>query len=381
MRRIGLLFSAGNAVIMNYVHQVPGWPAFTWDAAILEQTLASVRCRQGRLLGQMTAQGFQLQAESGLKNLAAEIVQSSAIEGEHLDQEQVRSSIARHLGMEAGGLAPVSRYVDGLVEMMLDATRQCDKPLTEARLFGWHTALFPMGRSGMRDITVGAWRTGPMHVVSGRLGREKIHFEAPTADRVSREMASFLQWFNSSQALDPVLKAAMAHLWFVTVHPFDDGNGRMARAISEMALSRADQTTERFYSMSSQIEAERKRYYELLESTQKGTLDITRWMLWFVECLDRTIARAEETLHSVLRKAQIWERANQGMVNDRQRKVMNRLLDDFKGELNTSKYSKIAKCSTDTALRDIRELLERGVLEKNRAGGRSTSYRLAGGRA
>ncbi len=361
---------------MIYIHQLKEWPDLQWDAGKLAPLLANVRHRQGHLLGQMKAQGFRQRAEAGLANLTSEIVKSSAIEGEKLDADQVRSSIARHLGMDTGGLPPAARHIDGIVEMMLDATGRYNEPLTEKRLFGWHSALFPTGRSGMRDITVGAWRTGPMYVVSGGTGYEKIHYEAPDAGRVQEEMAAFLNWFNSESGMDPVLKAALAHFWFVTIHPFDDGNGRIGRAITELALARADQTSDRFYSMSSQIEAERKAYYAALEFTQKGAIDITRWMEWFLECLGRTIDRAEEALSEVLKKARIWEKINQGSINDRQRIVINRLLDGFEGNLNTSKYAKLAKCSSDTALRDINELLDRGILEKNSAGGRSTNYRL-----
>jgi len=361
---------------MNYIHQIKEWPNLQWDTAKLAPLLASVRHRQGHLLGQMKAQGFRQRAEAGLANLTSEIVKSSAIEGETLDADQVRSSIARHLGMDIGGLPPAARHIDGIVEMMLDATGRYNEPLTEKRLFNWHAALFPTGRSGMRDITVGAWRTGPMYVVSGGIGYEKIHYEAPDAERVPKEMTAFLNWFNSESGMDPVLKAALAHFWFVTVHPFDDGNGRIGRAIAELALARADQTSERFYSMSAQIEAERKAYYAALEFTQKGALDITRWMEWFLECLGRSIERAEETLAGVLKKARIWEKINEGSIHERQRIVINRLLDGFEGNLNTSKYAKLAKCSTDTALRDINELLERGILERNPGGGRSTNYRL-----
>jgi Fic family protein len=361
---------------MIYIHQLKEWPDLQWDAGKLAPLLANVRHRQGHLLGQMKAQGFRQRAEAGLANLTSEIVKSSAIEGETLDADQVRSSIARHLGMDIGGLPPAARHIDGIVEMMLDATGRYNEPLTEKRLFGWHAALFPTGRSGMRDITVGAWRTGPMYVVSGGIGYEKIHYEAPVAGRVQEEMAAFLSWFNSESGMDPVLKAALAHFRFVTIHPFDDGNGRIGRAIAELALTRSDQTSERFYSMSSQIETERKAYYAALEFSQKESFDITRWMEWFLECLGRTIDRAEETLAGVLKKARIWEKVNEGSVNDRQRIVINRLLDGFEGNLNTSRYAKLAKCSTDTALRDINELLERGILEKNLSGGRSTSYRL-----
>lgn len=360
---------------MIYIHQLKEWPDLQWDTAKLAPLLASVRHRQGHLLGQMKAQGFRQRAEAGLANLTSEIVKSSAIEGETLDANQVRSSIARHLGMDIGGLPSAARHIDGIVEMMLDATGRYNEPLTEKRLFNWHAALFPTGRSGMRDIPVGAWRTGSMYVVSGGIGYEKIHYKAPDAGHVQEEMAAFLSWFNSESGLDPVLKAALAHFRFVTVHPFDDGNGRIGRAIAELALARADQTSERFYSMSSQIEAE-KAYYAALEFSQKGTADITRWMEWFLECLNRSIERAEETLAGVLKKARIWEKVNEGSVNDRQRIVINRLLDGFEENLNTSKYAKLAKCSSDTALRDINELLERGIMEKSSAGGRSTSYHL-----
>ncbi|MBM4152471.1 MAG: Fic family protein [Kiritimatiellaceae bacterium] len=361
---------------MKYIHQLNPWPELHWDAGQLSSLLASVRHRQGHLLGQMKAQGFRQRAESGLANLTSEIVKSCAIEGEMLDAEQVRSSIARHLGMDAGGLLPAARSIDGMVEMMLDATQHYNEPLTEKRLCAWHAALFPTGRSGMRDITVGAWRTGPMYIVSGGMGYEKIHYEAPAAGCVQKEMSAFLSWFNAESATDPVVKAALAHFWFVTIHPFDDGNGRIGRAIAELALARADQTSERFYSMSSQIETERKAYYAALEFSQKGTLDITRWMEWFLECLGRTFDRAEETLAGVMKKARIWEKINQSAIHERQRIVINRLLDGFEGNLTTSKYATLAKCSTDTALRDINELLERGILDKNPAGGRSTCYHL-----
>jgi Fic family protein len=376
MRRLELLFAAKGAVIMKYIYQYEDWPDLKWDMAELAPLLASVRHQQGLLIGQMKAQGFTLRAEAGLINLTDEIVKSSAIEGENLNKEQVRSSIAKHLGMDIGGTAVASRHIDGIVEMMLNATEKHNDLLTEERLFGWHAALFPTGRSGMRDITTGAWRTGEMQVVSGGIGYEKIHYEAPDTKQLPNEMATFIDWFNSAANLDPILKAALAHFWFVTIHPFDDGNGRIGRAITELALTRADQTSERFYSLSSQIEAERKDYYNALEFTQKGTADITRWVKWFLECLGRSIECAEETLSSVLKKSRIWEKVNEGPINERQRKVITRLLDDFKGNLNTSKYAKITKCSSDTALRDIRNLVERGILEQNQGGGRSTSYQL-----
>ncbi|MBD3335182.1 MAG: DUF4172 domain-containing protein [Candidatus Eisenbacteria bacterium] len=365
---------------MTYIHEMPGWPELTWNSEALAGALAAVRHKQGRHLGKMETLGFDLRSEANLTALTDEVVKSSAIEGEHLDPEEVRSSIARRLGLDVAGLPAPSRDVEGVVEMMLDATRRSDDPLTEERLFGWHAALFPTGRSGMRRIVVGAWRTGeagPMQVVSGPIGRERVHFEAPAASRLELEMKRFLNWFNGSSAADPVLKAGVAHLWFVTVHPFEDGNGRIARAIADMALSRADGTKDRFYSMSSGIEEERREYYRELEAAQRGSLDITRWLEWFLECLDRTIEDADRTLGSVLHKARLWQRINLRPVNERQRRIINQMLDDFQGHLTTSKYARLANCSNDTALRDIRELLERGILVKNPGGGRSTSYRLA----
>ncbi len=365
---------------VTFIHERPEWPHFTWDGEGLAGVLAAVRHKQGRHIGKMEALGFELRAEASLTALADEVVKSSAIEGEHLNPEEVRSSIARKLGLDVGGLIVPGREVEGIVEMMLDATRNFDEPLTAERLFDWHAALFPTGRSGMRRITVGAWRTreaGPMQIVSGPVGREKMHFQAPGAERLQAEMESFLEWFAESSEIDPVLKAAVAHLWFVTVHPFEDGNGRIARAIADMALSQADGTRDRFYSMSSGIEAERREYYLQLEAAQRGGLDITGWLEWFLGCLDRTIEDTDERLSSVLLKARLWERINPNPVSERQRKVINHMLDDFKGHLTTSKYAKLAKCSNDTALRDIRELLERGIVVKNPGRGRSTSYRLA----
>ena len=329
----------------------------------------------------MEALGFEVRTEASLTALTEEVVTTSAIEGHNLDAGEVRSSIARKLGLDVAGLPEPGREVEGIVEMMLDATRHYDTLLTADRLFGWHAALFPTGRSSMRRITVGAWRTaaaGPMQVVSGPIGRERVHFEAPRAERLESEMESFLQWFNRRMALDPVLKAGIAHFWFVTLHPFEDGNGRIARAIAEMALSQADASKERFYSMSSGIEAERRDYYLQLESAQRGSLDITAWLAWFLACLDRTIDGADSVLSSVLYKAKVWQRIDQAPVNERQRKVVNLMLDDFKGHLTTSKYAQLAGCSNDTALRDIQALLERGIIVKNPGGGRSTSYRLAG---
>jgi len=363
-----------------YIHERPGWPQFTWEGGSLAGALALVRHNQGRLLGKMEALGFDLRTEASLAVLTNEVVKSSAIEGKILNPEEVRSSIARRLGLVVAGLLKAGQEVEGVVEMMLDATRSFESPLTRERLFDWHASLFPLGRSGMARITVGAWRpggAGPMQAVSGPPGHERVHFEAPKAERLESEMSRFIDWFNAPPPVDPVLKAGIAHLWFVTIHPFEDGNGRVARAIADLALARADGTKDRFYSMSSQIEAERKGYYLELETAQRGDLDITRWLAWFVDCLGRPIEGAEQALAAVLYKAKMWERINRRPVNDRQRLVINRLLNGFKGFLTTSKYAKLAKCSTDTALRDIRELLERGILLQNPGRGRSTSYRLA----
>ncbi len=365
---------------MSYIHQNPDWPNLRWNNAKLLPLLADVRHRQGRLLGRMEGLGFRLRAEASLTMLTSDVIKSSAIEGSLLDAEQVRSSIARRLGLDFGGNAKASRDVEGVVEMMLDAAQKYAEPLTSERLFGWHASLFPTGRSGMRRITVGAWRPadiGAMQVVSGPMGRERVHFEAPTADRLEREVSAFLGWFEAANGIDPVLKAAIAHFWFVTIHPFEEGNGRISRAIADMALARAEGTIERFYSMSTQIEAEKKQYYLNLEQSQKGGVDITSWLEWFLGCLGRAIAGAEAGLASVLGKAKIWERINnQSQVNERQRKVINRLLDGFEGKLSTSKYAKLANCSGDTALRDIKILLDQGILIQDEGGGRNTSYRL-----
>ncbi len=364
----------------TFLHERPRWPAFTWDAAAIARDLAAVRHRQGRLLGKMEALGFDLRAEAGLEVLTNDVVKSSAIEGEALNPSEVRCSLARRLGLDIAGLPRPSRDVEGVVEMLLDATRNAAAPLTCERLFSWHAALFPTGRSGLSRITVGAWRTreaGPMQVVSGPIGSERVHFEAPAAERIEAEMQRFLLDFESRAAIDPVLHAGIAHLWFVTIHPFEDGNGRMARAIADLALARADGTKERFYSLSSQLEVERKNYYLELEAAQRGDLDITRWLTWFLGCLGRAIDGADETMAAVLYKARLWARIQIRPVNERQRAVINRLLGGFEGALTTSKYAKLAKCSTDTALRDIQELAARGILAQNAGGGRSTSYRLA----
>ena len=365
---------------MTYIHEKPGWPDFTWNVELLYPKLSALRYREGELFGRMKSLGFHLRTEASLSILTDDVVKTSAIEGENLNPDAVRSSIARRLGIETGGLIPAGPDVDGIVEMMLDTTQNNEQELTAERLFNWHAALFPTGRSGMRLITVGAWRTeqaGPMQIVSGAVGHEKVHFEAPAARRLETEMKRFLEWANTTSAIDPVLKAGIAHLWFVTIHPFEDGNGRIARAIADMLLARADGSKDRFYSMSSQIAHERKSYYDCLEQQQRGYLDISNWLSWFIDCLDRAIDSAIATLASVLYKARLWEKANQQPVNDRQKLVINRMLDNFEGHMNTSKYAKIAKCSNDTALRDIQELLNREIFIRNPGGGRSTSYRLA----
>jgi len=362
-----------------YIYERRGWPRFRWDSQKLAEPLADVRHRQGRLIGRMEALGFSLREEAVLRTLTDDVLETSELEGEKLNPEQVRSSIARRLGMDVGALTSADRSGDGVVEMMLDATRNYDEPLTDERLFGWHAALFPTGRSGMRKITVGAWRdvsSGPMTVVSGPIAKEKVHFEAPKAQRVAREMHAFLDWINSESETDLVLRSALAHVWFVTIHPFDDGNGRIARAIADMLLARSEKSSQRFYSMSSQIRAERSDYYDILERTQKGSLDVTPSMEWFLGCLGRAIDGAQFTLSEVLVKARFWERHRDASINNRQKRVLNRLMDGFEGKLTSSKYAKLAKCSQDTAGRDIHALVEMGIFARGSAGGRSTSYDL-----
>ena len=364
---------------MSWIHEQEGWPALIWNAQQLAPKLADIRHRQGRLLGRMEGLGFEFREEARLDTLTADVVKSSAIEGKILNPEEVRSSIARRLGLAIGGLVPASRDVEGIVEMMLDATQNFAKPLTAERLFDWHAALFPTGRSGMHKITVAAWRpesAGTMQVVSGPIGREKVHYRAPDASGLDGEMQSFLMWFEEGQGVDPVLKAGLAHFWFVTIHPFEDGNGRIARAIADMSLARSDGSAERFYSMSAQMENERKAYYARLEAQQRNGLDVTAWLDWFLACLDRALCSAEGALGAVLFKAALWAYANRGGVNERQRLILNRMLNRFRGHMNTSKYANLAKCSPDTALRDIKDMINRGLLIQNPGGGRSTSYRL-----
>lgn len=364
---------------MAYIHQLSEWPAFTWNYEAIANKLADVCQRQGRLLGRMESLGFSLREEAILQTLTTDAVRTSEIEGIILDKAQVRSSIARRLGIDIGGQVPVSRNVEGVVEMILDATQHYDKKLTKARIFGWHAALFPTGYSEITKIRVGKWRndaTGPMQVISGAYGREWVHFEAPPAERIEKEMQGFLAWFNNNDDTNRILRAGIAHLWFVTLHPFDDGNGRIARAITDMMLARSERTSQRFYSMSAQIRLERTEYYRILEETQKGTLDITDYLSWFLACLDRALDRVEESLHEILQKARFWEAHREDALNDRQKLLLNKLLDGFEGKLTSSKWAKIAKCSQDTAQRDIAALVERGILQKEAAGGRSTSYDL-----
>jgi Fic family protein len=364
----------------DYIHELSDWPEFRWDEGRLATPLAAARHLQGRLVGQMEALGFQVREEAVLRTLTEDVLKSSEIEGEKLDADQVRSSVARRLGIDIGGLRPADRHVEGVVEMMLDATQHYDQPLTTERLFGWHASLFPTGRSGMHRIAVGAWRddsTPPMQVVSGPVGRERVHFEAPAAERLEEAMLRFLDWFNDDTTTEPVLKAALAHLWFVTIHPFDDGNGRIARAIADMSLARSEGSSQRFYSMSAQIREERGQYYSILERTQKGSMEVTPWMEWFLGCLTRAIEGAQAALSGVIAKARYWEKLRDVPPNERQRLVINRMLEGFDGKLTTSKWAALTKSSTDTALRDIKQLVDLGVLVRNAAGGRSTSYSLA----
>ena len=363
-----------------YIHQSRHWPAFTWDTKKLALLLNDVHLKRGKLLGYMETLGFDLQNETLLYTLTQDVIKSSEIEGEKLDLDQVRSSIARRLGIDVAGMVPSDRDVDGVVEMMLDATQCYDAELTVDRLFGWHASLFPMARNGMIRMVVGTWRTNekddPMQVVSGVMGKEKVHYQAPDSDRLVEEMRRFLHWFNDELNLDPIVKAGIAHLWFVTIHPFDDGNGRISRAIADMQLSRADQTSKRFYSMSGQIKSERKRYYEILENTQSGALDITSWLIWFLSCLERAIDATSKTLDSVMLKSRILGAVEIGAFNDRQKLMLNKLMDGFDGNLTSSKWAKLAKCSQDTASRDIQDLINKGILVKDLAGGRSTNYLL-----
>ncbi len=359
-----------------FIHQLKNWPKYFWDAEKLSAKLGSVRHGQGKILGQMQAMGFRVQEETMLQALTLDVVKSSEIEGKLLNMEQVRSSIARRLGIDVGGTVVTERDVEGVVELMLDATQRYEDTLDLDRLFGWHAALFPTGRSGMYRIKVAGWRDGPMEVVSGAMGRERVHFTAPDAEKLPAEMNAFFDWFNTIQEIDPVLKAAVAHLWFVTIHPFDDGNGRIARAITDMQLARADGSAQRFYSMSAQIQKEREAYYQILERTQRGDLDISDWLEWFLECLFNSMGNTAVTIEKIIERGKFWENHRESEFNLRQQKMLHILLEDFFGKLNVSKWALMTKCSTDTALRDIQDLLKKGVLEQEEAGGRSTSYKL-----
>ena len=360
-----------------FIHERENWPDFTWQSEHLVKLLGEARNLQGRLIGRMETLGFDLREEAILETFTLDVIKSSEIEGEYLNPEQVRSSIARRLGIEIAGSVASDRNVDGVVELMVDATKNANKLLTAERLFDWHAALFPTGRSGIYKIIVADWRqdtTGPMQVVSGALGKEKVHFQAPDSFLLKDEMNKFLDWFNNNHSNDLVIKAAIAHLWFVTIHPFDDGNGRIARAITDSLLAQSDQSTQRFYSMSAQIRVERKQYYEMLEKTQKGNLDITSWILWFLNCLINAIKASDVVLTKVLFKANFWNKHAKTLINERQKNLLNKILDDFDGKLTSSKYAKIAKCSKDTAIRDLNDLIDKNILQKEAAGGRSTNY-------
>lgn len=362
-----------------YIHQKEDWPHFTWKLKDFVHLLSEARNLQGRLIGKMESLGFELRDEALLETLTLDVLKSAEIEGELLNPKQVRSSIAQRLGLEYAGAVMSDRNVDGMVEMMIDATHNCFTNISAERLFDWHAALFPTGRSGIFKITVADWRkdaTGKMQVVSGAAGKENIHFQAPDADEVAFEMNRFIHWFNEKTEIDLVIKAAIAHLWFVTIHPFQDGNGRITRALTDMLLAQSDNSTQRFYSMSAQIRLERKEYYEILEHTQKGDLDITEWLKWFLNCLINALKATDKVLTKVLGKGNFWHRHSNTTINERQKKLLNKLLDGFEGKLTSSKWSKIAKCSKDTAIRDINDLIKKDMLQKDSAGGRSTNYIL-----
>lgn len=362
---------------MKYIYEHKDWTKFTWESTVINAVFGEVRNLQGKISGQMNALGFSSKEEFALKTLTMDVVQSSEIEGEQLDYDKVRSSIARRLGLELGGLVASDRNVDGVVDMILDATKNYQNTLTDERLFGWHAALFPTGYSGSHKIEVANYRNDVMQIVSGAMGKEKVHYEAISADKVKKEMDHFLIWFNSENELDLVLKAAIAHFWFIIVHPFDDGNGRIARAISDLLLTRSENSSDRFYSMSSQILIERKRYYEVLQKVQYSSGDITEWLDWFLNCLKNALIETEKFFQNILQKAEFWKIHENTGLNERQRLLLNKLLDGFDGKLKTSKWAKIAKCSNDTALRDIKDLLKKGILQQEIGGGRSTNYELA----
>lgn len=372
-----LIFAARtSSTVAKYIYEYKNWTDFAWREADINALFGEVRNLQGKLIGRMNTLGFASKEEATLTTLTLDVLKSSEIEGEKLDYDQVRSSIARRLGINIAGLVKANRNVDGIVEMMLDATQNHRKQLTEKRLFGWHSALFPTGHSGMHKIDVGRYRSGEMQIVSGAMGKEKIHYEAISSSKVKEEMKKFLNWFNGDDPIDPVLKAAIAHFWFIIIHPFDDGNGRIARAISDLMLARADGTTERYYSMSSQILIERKQYYEILQRVQHSSGDITDWLDWFLHCLKNSILATEITLQKTLQKTEFWKIHENTEFNERQRLVLNKLFDGFDGKLKSSKWAKIAKCSPDSALRDIKDLIDKGILQQEKQGGRSTNYEL-----
>ena len=360
----------------KYIYQNKKWPDFTWDDGVINTVFGEVRHLQGKISGKMNAIGFSAKEEATLTNLTLDVVKSSEIEGEHLNYNQVRSSIARRLGIDVAGVRSVDRNVEGVVDMMLDATQNYKKPLTEERLFGWHAALFPSGYSGLHKIEVARYRTGVMQVISGAMGKEKIHYEAIAPRSVKAEMDRFLDWFNESNNTDPVIKAAIAHFRFIIIHPFDDGNGRIARAITDLLLARSEKSAERFYSMSGRILVERKRYYEVLQKVQHSSGDITEWLDWFLHCLKNALLDTENTLKNILHKSEFWKIHENTPLNERQRQVLNKLLDGFDGKLQSSKWAKIAKCSPDTALRDIKDLIDKKILRQEKTGGRSTNYEL-----
>jgi Fic family protein len=362
--------------VTKYIYQYKNWTSFTWRETDINAIFGEVRNLQGRIIGQMNTLGFATKEEARLRTLTLDVIKSSAIEGEKLDYDQVRSSIARRLGINIAGLVPANRKVDGVVEMMLDATQNFQKPLTKKRLCGWHSALFPTGHSGMLRIEVARYRTGEMQIVSGAMGKERVHYEAVPGANVKEEMDHFLKWFNDKNTIDPVLKSAIAHFWFIIIHPFDDGNGRIARAISDLMLARADGTSERFYSMSSQILVERKKYYETLQRVQHSSGDLTDWLSWFLRCLKKSLVATEQTLQKIMRKNEFWQKHENSELNERQRLVLNKLFDGLDGKLKSSKWAKIAKCSPDTALRDIKDLMDKQILRQEQAGGRSTNYEL-----
>ncbi len=360
----------------KYIYEYENWTAFSWQDPIINAVFGEVRLMQGKIIGQMNALGFSAKEEATLTALTQEVVKSSEIEGELLNYEQVRSSIARRLGINTAGIVPGSRHIEGVVEMMLDATQRYNLPLTEERLFGWHAALFPTGYSGLYKIEVGQYRTGEMQIVSGAMGKEKLHYEAVKPGLVKQEMDNFLHWFNNEKQLDPVLKAAIAHFWFIIIHPFDDGNGRIGRALTDMLLARSESSGDRFYSMSAQILIERKRYYAVLQKVQHSSGDITEWLDWFLHCLKNAMLTTQTTTQKILRKAEFWKLHEHTVFNERQRLIINKLLDGFEGKLQTSKWAKIAKTSTDTALRDIKDLVEKGILQQSGERGRSVNYEL-----